>query len=242
MAARGPSGRTSPDEFVERLKELVAANRAGTMELATRFSALVREASRAVDAGRAGDRPDAKALLSRWLDFNLASYSVISAQGLALLNGLLSAAERTLIRKAPPAPDARETPASRVELRLSGRYGERPTTGFVIENQFDRPLAVTFKCTDLVPAAGASLPASLIGFEPTTLAIAPRGQEIVQAAVTITPDFEVGQTYTTTIRLLGFDAKEVGLSVTVLPPAEAAVPSGPSPQRAKSGKKRQTTK
>lgn len=238
MAARGPSGRTSPDEFVERLKELVAANVAGSTQLVTRFSDVVREVSRAVDTGRAGERTGAEALLSRWLDFNLASYSVVSAQGLALLNGLLSAAESTLIPKATPKADGRATPAPRVELRMSGRHAERATTGFVVENHFDRPLAVTFEATDLVPKTGASLPASLVSFEPTTLMLEPRGQGVVQAAVTITAAFEVGQTYTTTIRLLGFEAKEVGLAITVLPPADAAVPSTPSPKSRKAAKKR----
>ncbi len=240
MASRGSSGRTSPDEFVERLKELVAANVAGSTQLVTRFSDFVREASQAVGTRPGGERTDAEALLSRWLDFNLASYSVVSAQGLALLNGLLSAAESTLIPKAPPAPVAKATPAARVELRLSGRHGERATTGFVIENHFDRPLAVTFESKDLVPTVGASLPASLVSFEPTTLVLEPRGQGVVQAAVTITEDFTVGQTYTTTIRLLGFEAKEVGLSVTVLPPADAAAPSGPSSNPRKSAKKRRS--
>ena len=239
MASRGPSGRISPDEFVERLKEIVAANAAESTQLVTRFSSFVRKASRAVGAGRAGEGPDGEALLSRFLDFNLASYSVVNAQGLALLNGLLFAAESTLIPKAQPAPDTPATPSPRVELQLAGRHGERATTDFMIENHFDRPLALTFEPADLVPSAGASLPASCVSFEPTTLEIGPRGRGVVQAAVTITTDFVVGQTYTTTVRLLGFEGKEVGLSVTVLP-ADAAAPSGPSPKPGKSAKKRRS--
>ena len=234
MASRGPSGQISPDEFIERLKELVAANVAGRTQLKTRFSDFVREASREVGTGRARERTDAEALLLRWLDFNLEAYSVVSAQGLALLNGLLSAAERTLIPKAAPAPDTRATPAPRVELRLSGRHGERATTGFAIENHFDRPLDVRFESAALIPTTGATLPASLVSFEPTTLVIAPRGQGVVQVAVTITTDFVVGQTYTTTIHPLGFGAKQLGLSLIVLPPAEAAAPSGPPPEPPKS--------
>jgi hypothetical protein len=241
MDSTGHSGRTTPDEFVERLKELVAANVAGSTQLVTRLSDLVREASQAVTTESAGERPNAELLLSRWLDFNLASYSVVSAQSLALLNGLISAAERTLIPKAPsPATPKGTTPTPRVELRLSGRYGERATTSFVIENNFDRPVAVTFEATELVPTAGASLPASLVSFQPTTIVLEPRGQAVVQAAVTITTDFQVGETYTTTIRLLGFEKKELGLSVTILPPPDDAVASRPSPAARKSGKKRRS--
>jgi hypothetical protein len=221
MASRGTSGRTSPDEFVDRLKELVAANIAGRKQLEARFGAFVREASRAVATGQSGERTGAEALLSRWIDFNLESFSAINAQGLALLNDLLSAAEHTLIPKAAPATGTRAPTAPRVELRLSGRRGERATTGFVIENHFNRPLSVTFESTDLAPKTGAALPASLVSFAPTTLLLGPQEQGVVQATVTITADFEVSQTYTATIRLLGFEDKEVGLSVTALPPSPA---------------------
>lgn len=239
MFAREPSGRKSPEEFVEQLKELVAANVAGNAQLVTRFNDFIRDAAKAVGAGRAAGEPaNAAALLSRWLDFNLASFSVASTHGLALLNGLLSAAENALLPKAPSAPGARPTPEPRVELRLEGRPGERVTSAFLVENHFDRPLDVAFEAGALIPATGPSLPASLIAFEPATLAIAPRGQAVVQAAVTITRDFVVGQTYVTTIRLLGLHAKEMGLSVTVRPPANAAEPSGPPPTQGKSADRR----
>ena len=236
MASRGPSGRTSPDEFVERLKELVAANIAGRTQLEARLGAFIREASRAVAGSQSGERTDAQALLSRWLNFNLESYSAINAQGLALLNELLSAAERTLLPGAAPATGTQAPAATRVELRLSGRHGERATTGFAIENHFNRPLSVTFESTDLVSKTGASLPASIVSFEPTPLLLEPQGQGVVQATVPITTDFEVGQTYAATIRLLGFENKEVGLSVTVLPPADSP-PSDQSRHQHKPAKK-----
>jgi hypothetical protein len=233
VSARDPSRRTSAEEFVRRLKDLVAANIAGNAELVARFNKFLQDAAKAAGSARAGQTPDAATLLSRWLDLNLASYAVVSTQSLALLNGLLSAAESALLPKAPSTTGAPPAPDRRVELRLEGRPGDRIASAFLIENHFDRPLDVSFECGDLVPAEGAPLPASLVTFEPATLAIAPRGQAVVQAAVTITEDFVVGQTYTTTIRLLGFQAKEVGLSVTVRPPAEEAEPPGRRPRQIK---------
>ena len=166
MTSKDRSEGTSPDEFVERLKVLVAENIAGTRQLVTRLGSIVREADQAVSAGRAGERTDTKALLFRWLDFNLASYSVVNIHGLALLNGLLSAAQRTLIPETTVARESRPPAAPRVDLRLSGRDGDRATTGFVIENQFDQPLSVTFESSPLVPTTGPPLPASLVSFEP----------------------------------------------------------------------------
>src|SRR6188472_4138738 len=114
MTSRGPAGRTSPDEFVDAFKQLIAANVAGTTQLLTRLSEFVREASPTVGT----EQTDAGVLLSRWLDFNLASYSVVSAQSLALLNGLISAAESTLLPRAPS--EAHPDTPPRVELPLSG--------------------------------------------------------------------------------------------------------------------------
>lgn len=232
MDSTGPDVRTSLDEFVKRLRELVANNVAGSTQFMIRFNDFVRQASEETLAGRTGDRTDVGAMLSRWFDFNLAAYSLVSSQSLALLNGLLSAAQSTLIPKAAPAP------APRVELRLTGRPGERVATSLVIENHFDRPVAVTFESTELIPATGSAVHPAVLSFEPSTLAIPPRSQGIVQVALTITSDFVVGQIYSTTIRLLGFEAKEVRLSVIVLPPADAAPPSAPSREAPGAAKKR----
>jgi hypothetical protein len=96
----------------------------------------------------------------------------------------------------------------------------------VVENHFDRSVEVAFDSGKLIPTAGKSLPGSLVTFEPVELTIAPRGEAVVSAAVTITPDFVVGQTYTATIRLSGSQAKEIRFSLTILPPAGTAKVSG----------------
>jgi hypothetical protein len=252
MFPAGHSDRITPHEFVERLKTLIESNVAGNTQLLTRFVDLIGQASQA-GSKELGNQPDAEAMLSRWLDFNLAAYSIVSTQGLALLNGLLSAARSTLITKAEPVPDVQAATASnvkaatepRVELRLSGRHGERATAGFVIENHFDAPLEVRFESTALTPAIGPALAASLVSFEPTTLKIPPRGQGVVQTIVAITTDFVVGQTYRATIRPLGFGAKELGLSVTIepptpevlAPPRAASQPRQPQKKRTQRGKK-----
>jgi hypothetical protein len=238
MRSSDRGGRTSADDFVERLKSLVTAQIVGSQQLLTRFSNFVQEASKAVSAQPAGQRLDAQALLLRWLDFNLASYAVVANNGLALLNGLLSAAESTLIPKPAPVPAASSAP--RIELRLAGRHGERATSGFMLENHFDSPLAVTFECGDLVPRTGSPLPASLVTFEPAKPVIQPHGNAVVNVGVLLTSDFIVGETYTTAVRLYGLEAREVSLSVTVLPSADSGEPVGLAPETGKSAKKQRT--
>lgn len=224
-----PAARAkSADEIVEQLREILATNAAGNAQLASHLSEFVRDMSR--ELGR-GQPVDAAELFSRWLDFNLKSYSLLNMQSFALLDGLLSVARDTLLPSTGAVPAPGQEP--RVDLRMSGRVGERVTTSFVIENQFDQPLEVGFECDDLATTSGQTQPAALVDFNPPKLAIPARNQAVGQAGVTLKGDFVVGETYRTTIRLLGFATKELGLLVTILPPADKPVPSpAPSALRA----------
>jgi hypothetical protein len=233
------SGQTSPEVFGERMKQLLATTVAGNERLLSRFNELVRDAQTGLGTGPAGQSPDAAVLLSRWLDFNLASYSVVTTNGLALLNGLLSAAEEVLLpRHLEPAGPSRSE--RQVELRLEGRPGDRVTSAFAVENHFDRDVEVAFDSGELIPSVGKSLPGSLVTLEPAELAIAPRGEAVVYAAVTITRDFVVGQTYTTTIRLFGSQVKEIGFWLTILRAhATAKVSRQPLKKKKPAAKRRQ---
>lgn len=238
MTPKGSSKQKSPEVFFEELKSRIAANLAGNLQLVRRLSDLVKDATKAFAARRAGERAEPSELLSRWLEFSLASYSAVSTHSLELLNGVVSAAEQALGAKARPAPEPEPAPGQRVEMRLEGRQGERVTAPYLVENRYDRRMDVSFEASDLVPASGTPISGSQITFEPSTLSVPPQGQAVVQAAVTLTHDFVVGQTYTTTIRVLGFQAKEIRLAITVLPPAKGAKVAGRSVKRAKPGKKR----
>ncbi|MBI3015728.1 MAG: hypothetical protein HYY65_11885 [Candidatus Tectomicrobia bacterium] len=234
--SKGSTERMSPETFVEELKALISANLAGNVQLMARINELVKAAT-----ARQKEPIDASTLFARWMEFNLASYSVISTQGMALLNGIVSAAEQALGTKARPAPEPGPSAEQKVEMRLEGRQGERVTAPFLVENRYDRALDVAFQASDLVPGSGRALPASHISFEPATLMVAPKGQAVVNAAVTLTKDFVVGQTYSTTIRVLGFQAKEVALAITVRPPGKEAKPAGQTVKRAKPAKKRRAS-
>lgn len=227
----GGGGRRLPEAYVEELKRLAATHVARNVELAARISALVKEV-----AGSAGSAPAVTPaeLLGKWLDFNLASYAALSTHSLALLDGLVDAAEKTLLPStaaatatASPAAAPAAAQAERVELRLSGRRGERVVAPFLVENQYDRPLDVGFQATELVPGSGPALPAALLAFEPPTVTLAPRSDAVVHAAATITEEFAIGETYRTTIRLLGYQAREVGVTIAVLPTIEEEVPPPP---------------
>src|SRR5487761_1349633 len=82
------SGQTSPEVLAEQMKQLLATTVAGNARLLSRFNEVVRDAQTESGTGPSGEAPAASVLLSRWLAFNLASCSVVTTNGLALLTGL----------------------------------------------------------------------------------------------------------------------------------------------------------
>lgn len=229
------AGAPTPAELVEELKALVAAHVAGSVELAARLNALVRKV--------ASDPPapagDGSAAVARLAELGLASYAELSKHTLALLGGLVGVAERAL------APDvdgetagasASATPGQNrpADLRLSGKVGERVTSSFLVENSYDQAVDVSFRADALVSPGHDDLPATHIDFEPARLSILPRGSAVATAVVDITPEFAAGATYTSTVRLLGFEGKALRLAVAV-----AAGEARPAPARARKPKVRQ---
>jgi hypothetical protein len=256
--------RKSPEAFVEELKSVLAASAAGNIQLASRLNALVKQAT-SREQGRGRVPPDRAEVLSRLLDFQLAAYSVVTTHSLAMLDGLISSAERALLGTGAesvdsgPPPGARDTtetalqvmdvPDTSSSLRREGRVGDRLTCPFLVENQYDRSLDVSFEAEPLAPGSGPSLPGSLVSFDPATITLPSRGQAVAQAVVELTEDFVVGETYTTALNVLGFQAPPVRLAITVLPPAAArgarARPTEietPQPvRRARPARRRRTT-
>jgi hypothetical protein len=226
----GSFRRRSAEDVIDELRDLVAFNATQSVELAARMNEFVQDLSR--QAARGQPLPPSE-LLSRWLNFNLASYALVSKQSFAFLDGLLTIARNTLVPESGPAP-VEAAPDAPLMLQLAGRHGDRVATGFVIENHFDQPLEVSFECDDLTSPLGKPLPSSVVTFEPPTLNVPARGQGIGRVAADISNEFVVGETYTTTIRLLGFQGKELGLAVVVLPGIEE---TRTSRQRAEEAKK-----
>jgi len=231
--------RKSPGAFVDQLKSVLSASAAGSIELAGRLNALVKEAALALNASKDRPPPDSSELLSRMLDFQLAAYAVVTEHSLAILNGLITSAEQTLLDAsesaaavAQQAPQPQGTQASsRIARRpteatgivqVVGRQDETLTCPFLVENQYDRGLDVSFEADPLVPGKGPPLPASLISFEPARLVLPPRGQAVARAHIRLIRDFTAGETYSTAVHVLGFRCPPVQVAITVAAPKKAA--------------------
>ncbi len=224
MPAPETSEKTTASSFVDEFKSLVEKNIKGNMQLVSRVSDLIKAAGKSWEPGRPPSEGKQSALLTRLLDFNLASYEILSSHTLEMLNGLISAAESSLLGK-DSLTQATAPPKTCGEINVQVRQGERLRARFCVENQFSDALNISFEAGELTAPDAASLPASLIAFEPANVTLDPREKVIVIAAIDISQAFVVGKTYTSTVRVLGFQGKEVRLVLTVLPPLETAVPA-----------------
>ncbi len=249
MTTEGPANKNAADSYFKELKLLIEKNVAENAKLVGRINELLKDAYKAAGSGRIIDPSAQPDQLRRWLDFNIASYNVMSAHTFAMINGLISAAESALFGKEAASTVTESKDGARDEIQLKGRPGERIEAPFLVKNQFDNPLDISFEAGDLIPISGATISASNIKFKPAALKLNPEEQKVVYVIVTITDDFLVGQTYNSNIRVLGFQAKEISLDITVLPPLDATV-STPRmvssdktrPKTAKSGKPSVTPK
>lgn len=217
------------EHFIDELKTLLTRSIEGNTQLASRLSALAQEAA------KGGLPADANELFARWLDFNLASASLLNKHSLSALHGVLDAAERSLLGRdvpvvhdgpaptapsaTPAAPPAGTTPGA-IDLHVEGEPGETVRAPFLIANDYDRALEVAFEASGLRSDAGATIAVDRVSFEPPTLSLG-KGQRVVQAAIAIPGDAVRGATYRGEIRVKGFQARTIALALTV----RAAAPS-----------------
>jgi hypothetical protein len=207
---RGPK---SPETLIDELKAIIAASVQTNVELLARVNGLIATASHVmVTPGRLADPVT---MLSQGIESALAFAAIVNRHTGAMLNELVTAAEQALDRSVQsPAPQTSSEPPA--PLHVEGRRGDRPVGEFAVDNEYDSPVQVSFAVSALTPPTGKVLPGSHVTLDPVHLTIGPRSSLMVKATVDITEDFIVGQTYTGTIRIVGFQAPDITVQVTVL--------------------------
>jgi hypothetical protein len=186
-------------EVVARVRDLVAG--------------LVSDSPKIPDAVR-----DPRALVSRWIDFNIASLRIITEHSIDALNGIVSVAEASLDRNPRRSATSFENrsdahDADPVELRLEGARGARATASFQLENFYSHPLEITFEVEPLIAPGRPPISASAIEIEPKVAQLPPRGRQIVSVSVTLDDGFALGSVYEARVRIVGFEARMLHLVV-----------------------------
>jgi hypothetical protein len=114
------------------------------------------------------------------------------------------------------APDRAGAPTP-APICLDVTHGQQVTIPFLVQNQYDRCVDVSFAADPPTTAAGAPVPASTISFEPRTLALPPGGQLVVRATVAVTEDFTEGQVYATALHVRDLPAPPLPVELRVGP-------------------------
>jgi hypothetical protein len=219
--------------LADTLKVLVERSIQGNLAFLDRVSGAVRRAAREWQTHPEQRRfPTGGDLVATWLDFNLKLYARLTDQSLAFLHDVATATEQLLgLRPSPAAPGGLSAagPAPRAEISLEGRPGETATSGFLLENSTTETVSVSFAAGQLVSTQGETRSAELIRFDPPTLTLEPRAQRIIQVSVEVSREFQVGETYLATIKIVGLQAREVVLRLTILPAPAASDKAGGRP-------------
>jgi hypothetical protein len=238
MQRSGPERKT-PEVLMEELRAIVASSAAGNIQLMMRVGALLTRSAHTVTAAST-QAPDPAVAFAHGVDVLLRSAAIINSHTSAMMNELLAIAEQALVAPASAGTSPRDgMPDRPVELRLVGRVSERVTGQFAVDNEYDSPLQVSFSAGSLVSSRGVTPSSGRVALDPTRTVIAAHGAAIVSVAVDITDDFTAGETYSSTISVVGFQTPDVRLQVVV---SEEAAPSVSSAAVSKATLRRKRTR
>ncbi len=236
QAVRMDQGGVS--NLAEELKELLARNVEGNLELLGRLSSMARETAQSMNSpSNAPQQPGA--LVGRLVKLNLSYLSLITKHGLAFADEMATITARALGVTKPEQPrtSSASTPAAppRAEVQLAARVGQTATATFLVENSRPEPLDVSFEASPMVSSHGEAIKRATVRFKPSRLRIKPGAQSTVQVSVKVSPEFKVDEVYLLRARLVGFEQKEILIALRVLPaiPGTSQVKAEPGPTKGK---------
>ena len=111
--------------------------------------------------------------------------------------------------------DATVEPAIRSELKFSGHAGTRPKQAFVVANNQDKKIDVSFEMTEFITADGSLRAKTKTIFKPECFELEPGAEQVVECTLPITQKFKTGQQYQALARVVGFPDMAVQLLLNI---------------------------
>ena len=207
----------SPEAVVEDFKSVIASSIAGNMQVATRLRDLLRAAVETPSASaRTTVRSNSRDDLAKILDFALASARILTTHSVDTLNRILDEVEADLLgRTTRPAASTEPPNATVTEIVLRGALGQRVTSGFLLDNNYDRSLNVSFEMGDLLAEGRSPIPGSEVQVEPTTITVPGKGQAVARIGVVIGSQFAPGASYFGQLRTVGIETGHIQVRIEV---------------------------
>ena len=147
---------------------------------------------------------------------------------------------------APPAAGSTGAPASKAPpvLLFRGKRGDAPSNAFMVSNNQNQSVDVSFDVSDMVSDDKGHRVAPVVHFTPERFELAPNAEQIVQCSIPLSENFTAGQMHHGNIRVVGFPEMTMQISVFVDETAAgrqpASAPTGEKPARKRPASRKKT--
>jgi hypothetical protein len=156
-------------------------------------------------------------IIERLAEAGASYYAALANTGVEAMNsyveqvlGLDSAASRRSAGGAQAAPAA---------LLFHGERGHNATNAFLVTNNRDEAIDVTFDIGELESANGEVRFKPKATFTPSRCKLPPRARQVVQCSLQLSRDFAAGQAHSGHIQVVGYPEMAMRISVEVEEPA-----------------------
>lgn len=216
-----------PDDIRQWLQELISRSASDQLDNLKRFDELLRRAARGeVDQSRLRDE-----YLNFSREESLRYINDLTRVGLGFYNTLLELnrhynerffdrvlRDRWSQNGVPPV--AKREPRI-ISMELSATVGEVASSAFIIENHRKENVAVAFLVSDFTDESGLESFRPPLQLSPARFSLRPGEEHQVSLHIPLLPElFQVGEVYTATVVVSGFD--ELQLRLVVRPSAASA--------------------
>jgi hypothetical protein len=159
-------------------------------------------------------------IMERLAEAGVSYYAALANTGVEAMNsyveqvlGMDSAASRRSAGGAQAAPAG---------LLFHGERGHNATNAFLVTNNRDEAIDVTFDIGELESADGGVRFKPKATFTPSRCKLPPRAQQVVQCSLQLSRDFAAGQAHSGHIQVVGCPEMAMRISVEVEEPAAGA--------------------
>jgi hypothetical protein len=175
-------------------------------------------------------------IVGRLAEAGISYYAALASTGVEVMNSYV---EQVLKPDSAAPQDAGEAArAPRSPLLFHGERGHRATNAFLVTNNRDEAIDVTFDVGEVESADGEVRFKPKAEFTPGRCKLAPRAQQVVQCSLQLSKDFAAGQVHGGAIQVAGYPEMAMPISVEVEEPTPAAAAARRTAPRGKAAAKR----
>jgi hypothetical protein len=169
-------------------------------------------AGRAADVARNEGGAYARSLTRATIDY----WAQVLDLGVELRDSMAMPGARGASSRTRESAGASDRPPGGIRLDFTGKQGEEVARPFVVENNQNEAVDVSFEVSPFVAAAASGDVRPPLAIEPESFTLEPGDEQVVTCRLTLSEDLTVGQRYEAALRVIGFPDMEIALSAIVV--------------------------